>query len=232
VAEWQGRLDRVVLHPWVNRVANGAFLVGAIVFVAKVVIHALDHSDFGTVAAVALMVSGLVINRAQLGLARHVPSESESSGSDVRGADRQTALAKMIAESESDKVRHEPTPPQTPRTTSPPPKSPLREQLLKLLGQGEALQKRVPSPMTGVVGAAGGFMGAPTRQEDVDEWEARVEVALKDHPRLLARFKYEPQPVPLAALIQGSMAVSAFQSPLRRHLERRLNQLESIVRGL
>lgn len=96
-----------------------------------------------------------------------------------------------------------------------------RHRLQQLLTEAVGLDRRLPAlPSFNL------SLQPTTRPEDVDAWEASVEAELHDRPRDLALFHYEPQQSPLAAF----SLVTALHDPLKRRLEQRMRQLETIVR--
>jgi hypothetical protein len=101
----------------------------------------------------------------------------------------------------------------------------LRSRLQRELDKGVAMERRVAHPL-GFAGASV-LMGPPTRQEDVDAWEARVERLLRDLPRSLSLFRYNEPTSGFARLM-----VNPLDNPLRDRLRRRNIQLEKIIRDL
>src|SRR5207247_1679707 len=95
----------------------------------------------------------------------------------------------------------------------------LRGRLQRQLDAGEVLLKRLPANSFAM-----GITWA-TRPEDIREWVTKVELLLKDHPRLLSRFRYKPPEPPLLT------TMLAF-SGQRRRMEQYMEQLESIIREL
>jgi hypothetical protein len=58
-------------------------------------------------------------------------------------------------------------------------------------------------------------------------WEARVEHVLKDHPRRLALFRYDPPPKnPFQIAVRMPLA----ENPLKYRLHRRIVALEKVIR--
>jgi hypothetical protein len=113
-----------------------------------------------------------------------------------------------------------PPPPPPPRRTNS-----LRSRLQRELDKGVALEQRVAHPL-GFAGASI-FMGPPTRQNDVEAWEARVERLLRDRPRSLSLFRYNEPTSGFAGLM-----VNPLDNPLRDRLRQRNIQLEKIIRDL
>jgi hypothetical protein len=101
--------------------------------------------------------------------------------------------------------------------------SPERGRLQGLLNEGVRLEQDLPPYPSFVL-----QLQPTTRLEDVNAWEARVEAALRERPRDLALFYYEPQRSPLTAI----SPVLALTNPLKQRLQQRVRQLETIVQRM
>jgi hypothetical protein len=55
------RIDRVLLHPWLQRFAAASFLVGVVTFVFAWVTHTLRHTNLLGILGVALMAFGVLL---------------------------------------------------------------------------------------------------------------------------------------------------------------------------
>jgi hypothetical protein len=99
----------------------------------------------------------------------------------------------------------------------------LRGQLQALLNKGVALEQGATSPLLAM-----SILTPQTRTEDVEAWEAEVEAALRERPRDVALFQYEPPRSPLDAIGVTLMT----ENPLKRRLRQRNKQLETIIKRL
>jgi hypothetical protein len=117
------------------------------------------------------------------------------------------------------RVAESPAPRVTPQPASA--DSPARAELQRLLNRGVSLEQNA----AGLAGLGRSLVTPVTQLEDVEAWEAEVEAALRNRPRDIGLFYYERPRSPLDAL--GT--VSALENPLKRRLQQRVRQLETII---
>lgn len=121
-----------------------------------------------------------------------------------------------------------PAPAAPPEPVSPRPRKPaageLRERLQELYNEGDRIHTSLPASALAILAT----VRRPATAQDVDAWEAEVNLALSREPKMRAVFMRkaaEPHSI-VTALANPS------GSPLRRRMGQRLGQLEKVIKSL
>jgi hypothetical protein len=232
-------LDKVLLHRWIQRLGGlytliqtvGLGLTAAAILGAVVLVVVRAGPIFVGVSAlgVFLLVVGALLRVAQR-LSLSAPVSKNAPGEARKGveeASRKNASAPVARPLPGDRF----TPPGRSRPPDPSARPPsLKADLQQALAEGQELRKAIPGRMNPQATLAYTLLGvAKTTGEDVARWRAYVETLLDKDEQRRAAFLYDP---PSVTSLADRTLHGIFISPLAEEMDRRLSQLERVIRTL
>lgn len=150
----------------------------------------------------------------------------------VNEAPEPTLVAPSSSRRQSPPVQSAPPPSPATGVPAPAAEPSLKGDLQQTLKDGQRLRNQIPSRLPGGLGFAYiALGGARTTGEDVQRWQAYVETLLDGDKRRRDAFLYD-RPETLVSLASSMTLHGLLLSPLEQEMDRRLSQLEKVIRTL